>query len=159
MKEFIEQAEHNQDFHDCIHDKFNTRFFDWKIISIFYIAIHYLKALASHRGIDIGGTHYEIERNVNPKRDNPKMRITETAWRNYKRLFDYSCTARYQGIADILVFETLMEKDYKECLKHLKDFKLYIEGQGVVIPQKSSKPKLEIPTPITKSPAAHAKNN
>lgn len=132
MQEHIDQAKHNQTFHDCIQKEFESRFFDWKITSLFYIALHCLKALASKKGIEIGQTHQDIERNVNPERNNAKMRITKNAWNDYKSLYRYSHTARYEGITDIITFEKLKEIDHSYCLQHLERFKNYIKGQGLI---------------------------
>ena len=132
MGKFLNQASHNEDFHKCICENFEDKFFDWKITTLFYIAIHYLKELAEQRGIDIGQTHHEIEKNVNPIRNNASMRITKGAWNQYKSLLRYSRTSRYDGIAsDFSTFEGLMENDYQFALKNLENFKKYVEKQGV----------------------------
>ena len=133
MKQHLDQANHNQDFHDCIETQFTGQFYDWKITVLFYVAIHYLKAFASKKGIDIGETHFDIEHNVNPDRHNAKMRITKGAWREYKNLFNYSRTARYEGITDISTFEQLKKVDHSYCLIHLDNFKKYLQGQGLLI--------------------------
>lgn len=133
MQHHIDQANHNQDFHSSIETNFVGKFHDWKITVLFYTALHYLKALACQRGIDIGETHYEVENNVNPDRNHAKMRITKGAWREYKALFNYSQTARYSGITDMETFEKLKEIDHGYCLKHLNNFKLYVKDQGLTI--------------------------
>lgn len=133
MQKHLDQATHNQNFHDCIDTQFQGQFYDWKITAIFYIAIHCLKALAASRNIDIGETHFDIEHSVNPDRSNAKMRITRTAWREYKNIFNYSRTARYEGITDIETFEQLKKIDHSFCLKHLENFKKYIQGQGISV--------------------------
>jgi hypothetical protein len=133
MQQHLEQAAHNKSFHDLIESNFSEQFYDWKITVLFYIAIHYLKALASKRNIDIGETHYEIEQNVNPDRPNSKMKLTRGAWREYKNLFNYSRTARYEGITDFSTFEKLKQIDHSYCLQHLENFKTYIQNQGVDI--------------------------
>jgi hypothetical protein len=133
MQQHIDQATHNQKFHDTIDCNFDGQFHDWKITVLFYVAIHYLKALASSRNIDIGETHYEIEQSVNPDRQNSKMKITRGAWREYKNLFNYSRTARYEGITDFETFEKLKQLDHSYCLTHLDNFKKYIQSQGITI--------------------------
>lgn len=127
----IKQARHNKEFHDCIDKEFPSRFCDWKITVLFYTALHYLKALAEKRTIDIGETHYDIEHNVNPDRNGRKMMISKGAWKNYKALFRYSQTARYEGITDFDTYNKIKEIDYKQSLIHLENFKKYIEGQGL----------------------------
>ena len=86
MDRFLNQATHNEEFHSCLCENFTEKFYDWRITSLFYTAIHYLKALALKKGIDIGQTHHEIELNDNPDRNNCKMRIKKGAWSDYKSL-------------------------------------------------------------------------
>ena len=131
MQKHLDQAAHNQIFHDPIDGNFSEQFHDWKITVLFYVAIHYLKALAAKRKINIGETHYEIELTVNPDRGSSKMKITRGAWREYKTLFNYSRTARYEGITDFVTFEKLKKADHYYCLQHLENFKKYIKGQGI----------------------------
>lgn len=133
MQRFLEQINHNQSFYTCIDKNFTDKFFDWKITVLFYIAVHCLKALSVKRNINVGDTHYDIECNVNPDREGSKMKITRNAWREYKSLYQYSRTARYNGITDIETFEKLKRNDHKYCLEHIKRFKKYIKGQGVDI--------------------------
>lgn len=133
MQNHIDQANHNRDFHTCIEDNFSQKFCDWKITVLFYVALHYLKALASKRGIDIGETHYDIEKSVNPDRPGSVMKITRSAWREYKNLFNYSRTARYEGITEMNTFQNLKEIDHGYCVLHLENFKKYIEGQGIIL--------------------------
>ncbi|MCC5916437.1 MAG: HEPN domain-containing protein [Cryomorphaceae bacterium] len=115
-------------------DNFSEKFYDWKITTLFYIAIHYLKALAAKRGIDIGQTHFEIEQNVNPRKDNASMRIKQGAWMEYKSLLNYSRSSRYDGIdSDIETFEKIMKIDYQMALKNLENFKKYLKGQDIKI--------------------------
>lgn len=133
MQHFIDQAIHNERFHECVHSNFSERFFDWKVTILFYTALHYLKALAANRNIHIGNTHTDIEYNCNPDRTGRRMSITRTAWREYKNLYRYSHTSRYEGITDIETFEKLKEIDYGYCKIHLEAFKKYIKGQGLPI--------------------------
>ncbi|WP_028892696.1 HEPN domain-containing protein [Tenacibaculum sp. 47A_GOM-205m] len=134
MDKFLNQASHNEKFHQCICENFSDKFYDWKITTLFYIAIHYLKALAAKRGIDIGQTHHEIEQNVNPKKNNASMRIKQGAWMEYKSLLNYSRTSRYDGIvSDFETFEIIMENDYKMAVKNLDNFKKYIQKQGIEV--------------------------
>lgn len=53
MDRFLNQATHNEEFHSCLCENFTEKFYDWRITSLFYTAIHYLKALALKRVIDI----------------------------------------------------------------------------------------------------------
>lgn len=133
MQKHIDQASHNQKFHDSIDSQFGGEFYDWKITVLFYVAIHYLKALASKKGMDIGDTHHEIEYSVNPDRVSSKMKITRTAWREYKNLFNYSRTSRYEGITDFETFEKLKQLDHSYCIQHLENFKNYLRSQDLPI--------------------------
>jgi len=133
MQQHLDQASHNQAFHDCIVENFNDKFYDWKITVLFYIAIHCLKALAIKRNATIGVTHAEIEKSVNPDRQDATMKISRNAWREYRNLYNYSRTARYEGITDTETFEKLKQLDHSYCIKHLDSFKKYIIGQGINI--------------------------
>lgn len=131
MQQFLDQASHNQVFHDEISKACAENYYDWKITVLFYIAVHYLRALAAMRSIDIGTTHQEIEKSVNPDRVGAVMRITKAAWRNYSLLYHSSRNARYEGISDRSTFESLMQIDHGYCLTYLDNFKKYVGGQGL----------------------------
>lgn len=134
MSKFLKQASRNEEFHESLCESYSEKYFDWKITSLFYIAIHYLKALANKRGIDIGQTHFEIESNVNPDRPHSSMKIKKGAWMDYKSLLQYSRTSRYDGInTDSETFEEIMKIDYENCLIHLNNFKKYCNSQGLEI--------------------------
>ena len=140
MNQHLDQANHNLDFHECISSNFTDRFCDWKITVLFYVAIHYMKALALQNGVNIGDTHTEIEKSVRPNSPTAKMQITNNAWGEYKSLYNYSRTARYEGITDIATFDKLKQIDHSYCLKHLDNFKKYIVGRGVKIPPMDDAP-------------------
>src|SRR6476619_3990067 len=57
QQKFLNQARHNEDFHNSLCREFEHSFFDWKITCLFYISIHYLKALAVKRNKYIGSHH------------------------------------------------------------------------------------------------------
>jgi len=133
MQEHIEQARHNQNFHNCIEGNFEDNFFDWKITVLFYTAIHCLKALAAKKAIDIGETHVDIAKHIDPKSNTAKMRISANAYSEYKNLLQYSKTARYCGITDMETFQELKRIDHKHCMESLRKFKMYVAGKGVDI--------------------------
>jgi hypothetical protein len=133
MQTSLNQAAHNQEFHDSIHATFHGKYCDWKNTSLFYVAIHLMKGLAMLRGIDIGSSHQEIEKNVNPDRHGATMRITKGAWIDYKSLFRYSHSARYDGFASPEAFDKIRAVEHKECLHHLQNFKKYVKAQGLPI--------------------------
>ncbi len=49
MDEFVMHANHNDVFHTSICKNFPDTYYDWKLTCLFYVAIHYLKALAKKR--------------------------------------------------------------------------------------------------------------
>lgn len=126
MQKHLLQAEHNQNLHDCINTQFNGQFCDWQIVILFYVALHYLKALAAHRKINIGSTHEEIESCVNPYRNDAIMRISKSAWNCYRNLKKYSTTARYEGFIDYQLFSVLMKDNHTSCLSEVGLFKGYV---------------------------------
>jgi hypothetical protein len=131
MQKYLKQAAHNKAFHECIEQSFSKKFYDWKVTVLFYIAIHCLKALATNLKVEIGDTHREIENNINPDRPQHTLAIKRTAFKNYRNLYQYSKTARYEGFTDFDTFEKLKEVDHSYCLKHLSDFQKYIESRGI----------------------------
>jgi hypothetical protein len=131
MHSHLLKASHNEEFHKCICDTFKDKFFDWKVTVLFYIGLHWLKALSKKRSIDIGDSHYDIENAVNPDRSTAIMPIKRGAWREYNKLFVYSRLARYEGITTSEVHHELMNNYYSDCITHLHNFKLYIESQKV----------------------------
>ena len=62
MNSFYNQAKHNKEFLDCVEENFPNSFFDWKITILFYVSIHLIKCLAKTRNVEIGDTHYDIEK-------------------------------------------------------------------------------------------------
>ena len=115
MEEHLRQAAHNESFHACIVAHSPDQFYDWKITILFYTTLHWLHALAAMKGIDIGQTHSDVKLNCNPKRKG-SMPITENAWRNYFALYNYSHSARYDGIMDTETYNELKMLDYSEAL-------------------------------------------
>ena len=59
------------------------------------------------------------------------MRLSKSAWRECNALYQYSQTARYDGITDFETFEKLKQVDYRYCLKHLDNFKKYLKTVGL----------------------------
>ncbi len=111
--------------------------FDWKITKLFYAALHYLHALAyfknqnrepNQKEINIGQTHEEVEKNVNPNAAYPIMPIKRYTWDAYKNLKNYSRSARYDSIMDMEVYETQQFSNYQDALKCYDKFKQYIEN-------------------------------
>ncbi|MBK8672427.1 MAG: HEPN domain-containing protein [Bacteroidetes bacterium] len=134
MSRFLKQASHNEDFHNCLCDNFDHKFYDWKITTVFYTAIHYLKALADKKGINIGQTHYDIENNINPKKYKPSMSLSKGAYNEYHTLLQYSRTARYEGIdTDEETYELIKKHDYENSLIHFDNFKKYLISKGLEI--------------------------
>lgn len=129
MQQHIDQANHNQGFHDCIGTEFPDDFYDWRITVLFYTALHYMKALAAVRKIDIGRTHHEVNKYVNPKSPECKMQIKDHAWKSYYSLKKHSETARYDGIANPKAFNEIMKSYHIICLQDLNDFKNYVTKQ------------------------------
>lgn len=141
---FIAQIKHNEDFytHTCAH--FPENYHDWKVTIIFYISIHYVKALANQLGIDIGATHGDIRKNIKPpdRTDRrPSMAFSKNAYELYDYLYVTSKTSRYVGfldrrgaIADNATFQAIMAEDHKMCLEALDRLKRYIiESRGLIL--------------------------
>lgn len=135
MVEFINHARHNENFHRELQNLSFNDYADWKIICLFYVAIHYLKALSKHRNKKIGESHKEINYNIgnNTRNGKPTMPINTTAYSNYIALYSYSQDARYEGYTDFALFKGINEGNYNHAVKCLEDFKKYISTSGIPV--------------------------
>ena len=131
MQEYINKAQHNEDFHNCIHEKFPQAFHDWKTIALFYSAIHFLKALGLKKGIKIGETHEAIAMNCNPKSRSRIIEINGEIWDNYYLMYQYSRNARYQGFIEADLHHKLMAAQYGECKTSFRAFRILLRGEGI----------------------------
>lgn len=140
MQEYLNQAEHNKNFHKSICDNFPETYNDWKLTIVFYKALHYLKAFIKDKANHVCHTHEEVDRFVNPDSNSPKLPISKTAWRNYKNLYTYSRTARYDGMINKHLFESQYKKDHDDyALNNLFDLKKYLVSRGLKIEDINSK--------------------
>lgn len=130
MSAHIKQAEHNRSFLTCIEREFNADFFDWKITVIFYEALHLLKAYGESKRINIGNSHIEINRNIHFKYGN-KLKLNQQTYKSYIRLYQYSRTARYDGITDIASFQKMKEADYTNALLDIDYLRKFLKGKGI----------------------------
>jgi hypothetical protein len=126
MIKHILQADHNQRLYSYLDQSFNGEFCDWQITMLFYSALHYLQALAEHRGISIGRTHHHIANSINPSSHEAVMRVTIPAFNNYRNLREASEIARYDGITDEATHAELKKLDLEICNEYFGRFKAYI---------------------------------
>ncbi|HEY1024040.1 MAG TPA: HEPN domain-containing protein [Sphingobacteriaceae bacterium] len=127
---YLSQAAHNHNFLDCLNETFPDDYYDWKITVVFYIAIHVLKAFAKSKAIEVGDTHDDIDRSLNPSRGTPVYQLKKHVWNAYKNMYRYSRTSRYNGIDTSELFKVARRKDYEECLKYLEQFCAYMKKHG-----------------------------
>ena len=133
MQVFLTQAKHNENFYVCICQNYADNFFDWKITVAFYIAVHYLKALAKKKNVDLSPSHYDVEKQVNPDKRN-ELNLTRNAWDWYFNLYLESRTARYQGFtSDHAAYMAIKKVDYDKCDRYLTKLRNYMKGKGVQI--------------------------
>lgn len=131
MQIFLNHAKHNENFHVCICTNYADNFFDWKIIVSFYIAIHYLKALAAHKNIQLPSSHFAIDKMCDPKKAENALGLTHNAWDWYTLLYQCSRTARYDGFIDTDTDMIIKKADHIACTKALNKFKNYMAGKGI----------------------------
>lgn len=133
MEKHLAQAKHNSGFHDAIHNGFPDHYFDWKITCLFYTALHYVRAYIKSKGIHPGESHQEIDYQINPTRPNAPLKVSKTCWDNYRNLYVYSRSARYDGFLDIDVFHSDKKIDHVYSAKHLEDIIKYLNSHGMKI--------------------------
>jgi hypothetical protein len=134
---FTQHALHNEEFHTATTKSYPDKYFDWKVVMIFYAGLHYVKGLAHQLNISIGESHMDIRNNIQPPKANqrikPAMAFTKRAYDNYDLLYEASRNARYSGFRNPILFEQIMEEQNTACLKALKDLKSYIKDRGLTI--------------------------
>ena|SRR6185369_11992951 len=135
MQRHIAQSKHNHEFLCCIKDKFPDKFYDWKITSTFYIAIHYVRALSKKRGITIGNSHESLKNAIDPKPPMPPILVLSPECLSaYKTLYRYCRTARYDGFLNEENFNRICKINYENyCAPALEVVKTYIETQSIVL--------------------------
>lgn len=89
--------------------------------------------MAYKRGVNIGSTHYDIERALNPSRGMQVTPFPDWAWRKYSRLFKYSRDSRYDGILDERIIRIAQEKNFIECEKIFDDFLKYMASNEITL--------------------------
>lgn len=130
METYLAKAKHNEKFHDDICDRFNDRYFDWKITSLFYSAIHLVKVFAEKESKTIGFNHSEVNQSINPNNPSADLPISRGAYSQYISLYKHSKTARYDGIdTDPETFELLKQNDWEECKKQYLGLKKYMKNK------------------------------
>jgi len=137
MNNHLNQAIRNEELHAVLVENEPNRFFDWKIVALFYAAYNYLKALASKKNLNIGETQTEMANNCNPEFSMPVMPISKEAWQQYNELMNYSKEARNNETNDE------MRQDYESSLQLLHGFKAYIKSQGVPVLALAGKAELQ----------------
>jgi hypothetical protein len=127
MNNHLNQAIRNEELHAVLLANEPNRFFDWKIVALFYAAFNYLKALSFKKNLNIGETQTEMANNCNPDIPKPIMPISREAWQQYNDLMNFSKEARNNETNEE------MRKDYEACLFLLDGFKTYVRSQGLPI--------------------------
>jgi len=108
----LQQIQSNKDFFEKIRDDYDTKFFDWKITTLFYTILHYAEALCSNRGSH-SRDHREREEKLEKILPNSELRL-------YRRLKNESKASRY-GV------ECLGKQAQERCLKVYQE--LYVPLQ------------------------------
>jgi hypothetical protein len=91
-QEHVAKAEHNEQFLGTL-DPATSAYLDWFVTVVFYVAVHYLRALGSRAGFPNVGSYGDLEdffRRVASLHRNTRV------WKSYRRLKDDSRDARYE---------------------------------------------------------------
>lgn len=130
MQQHLRQARHNLRLHEELCSRFPEDFYDWKITLLFYSALHWVRALAANRKIDIGKSHHDMERSCNP-RLHGVMPISRKAWEEYSDLRNRCYNARYLGIVDEDEFMRDHAKEHCLSIPGMSYIRKYMEGKGI----------------------------
>lgn len=131
MNPHTEKALHNVAYLRDIEHSFPTAYYDWKITTLFYIALHLIHGLAHQTKKQIGQTHDEVLRNIRPTipgRTSPTMPFTQIHYEMYYRLYELSRIARYKA-GNRPVLEAINKANYEEALEIYPKLIYYIVKQ------------------------------
>ena len=132
MQAHINQALHNESFLAECCKKFPDSYFDWKVTTTFYIALHLLRAFCEKRGVDPGNTHYDIQRSFDPKKcAKPITQCPKLLWESYSAIQRYSEQARYEVFLDHEVENEIQKDNFEEAKIKIEILKKYFNSQGV----------------------------
>jgi hypothetical protein len=129
----IKKAKSNEKFRSELCHCFEDQFFDWKVTVCFYEAIHWLRALAHHRKKEIGRTHIDIKKNIDPKYADATMVIEAHARKAYEVLHKNSQSARYDSYLEDEDENEVYGNMFKHSEENLKQFKGFIDKQKLDI--------------------------
>lgn len=129
----IKKAQSNEKFRKEICHCFDDQFFDWKTTVCFYEAIHWLRALAQHRRVDIGRYHEDIKRNIDSNNPQATMVIENYAKKAYQVLYKNSQSARYEPCIGDIDDNEIYSSMFKHSEEKLREFRTYIDKQGFTI--------------------------
>lgn len=96
---------------------------------MFYSALHWVRALAHEKNIDIGDTHPEVLKNINPNKYG-KMPVKRHVYQSYRDLREYSNKSRYEGFMSFEAFQQLNKSNHNMALQNFKEVKDYCKKEG-----------------------------
>jgi hypothetical protein len=126
---YIQMINHNVEFDSTI----NETFYDWKVTTIFYIAVHYIKAYAKRMDVMLDNSHKSIFENINPNNPKAKIKLSPIAHQAYSKLFNLSLKSRYEGFIDLNIYLISEKIDYKIAKQYLKTIIEELEKQSFKI--------------------------
>jgi hypothetical protein len=133
MGQFLEQAKHNEGFHKFLSSISPDKFVDWKIICLFYAALHLVKELAQVKKVRLGDSHNSILSEINPINKNRKLIVKRDFYETYNSLYMFSRDVRYDGFLVYDEFEKALEPVYLESQKNYLYLKKEVIRLGVRI--------------------------
>jgi hypothetical protein len=131
MIEHLNQAKHNENFLSEIEKHSSNNYFDWKVVVVFYSALHYLRALEKLHNKKIYGRHKDLLYHINPKNIDAKMPIDQKCADSYFDLFNMSHISRYYGIDNAQIHLALMKYNLNLAKSHYATIKKYCIANGV----------------------------
>jgi hypothetical protein len=133
MREHLEKAKSNEKFLLFIEQNAVNDFYDWKITVIFYIALHYIKALLKFKKKPTGYTHFDLDKIINPCKPSASCPFPQDKYDCYNDLYIDSRNARYSPVYStdfqILLVHVLCEKSKT----NLGAIKKYVVSEGLKI--------------------------
>ena len=116
VQEHKDSIQRNEDFFEFL--KQDSQFPEWGVVAVFYIAVHYGRALVAHKGL-------QVRHHGHFKNEFIRIFQDQSCYSNIRMLQDYSESARYDNRLfswpEVDKFYNTYLEEFKVCVKKHAD--------------------------------------
>jgi len=133
MRQFINKAKHNEDFLTSLESHFPDEYLDWKLVVIFYSALHYTNAFFKFKNVPHPHNHTERKEKIDPGNQNASLPFSQECYKLYMELYDYAHNARYMFLYSQRVQNQFANIHIVKAKEYLEILKEYFVSNGMII--------------------------